>query len=77
MGIAAGKMKIALPANVTVNAEVDLGTKGAAYLLQARLNVSIPGVEREVAQALANAAHETCPYSKATHGNIDVVINVI
>jgi lipoyl-dependent peroxiredoxin len=48
-----------------------------AYPLQARLNVSLPGVEREVAQALVDEAHQTCPYSKATPGNIDVMINVV
>ncbi|SAL04915.1 OsmC family protein [Caballeronia arationis] len=77
MGIAAAKMKVALPADTAVDAEVDLGTTDGAYFLQARLNVSLPGVDREVARALADAAHQTCPYSKATRGNIDVVINVI
>jgi osmotically inducible protein OsmC len=77
MGIAAGKQKIALPADLAVDAEVDLGVTSGAYLLQARLNVSLPGLEREVAQALVDAAHQTCPYSKATRGNIDVVINLV
>jgi osmotically inducible protein OsmC len=77
MGLAAGKMKVTLPADLAVDAEVDLGTTDGAYLLQARLNVSIPGFEREVAQALVDAAHQTCPYSKATRGNINVVINVV
>jgi lipoyl-dependent peroxiredoxin len=39
--------------------------------------VSVPGVDREVAQRLVEAAHQTCPYSKATRGNIDVAINVV
>ena len=77
MGIAANKMKVALPADRAVNAEVDLGTSGGAFLLQARLNVSLPGLDRDIAQALVDAAHQTCPYSKATRGNIDVVINLI
>lgn len=77
MGIAAAKLKVALPADTAVDAEIDLGTADGAYFLQARLNVSLPGVDREVAEALAHAAHETCPYSKATRGNIDVVINVV
>ncbi|WP_394845534.1 organic hydroperoxide resistance protein [Pendulispora brunnea] len=77
MGLAAKKMKVELPANVAVDAEVDLGTGGGAYFLQARLNVHLPGLERQVAEALAEAAHQTCPYSKATRGNIDVVINVV
>ncbi|MFL9901270.1 organic hydroperoxide resistance protein [Paraburkholderia fungorum] len=77
MGLAAARLKIALPADTAVDAEVDLGTTDGAYFLQARLNVSLPGLDREVAEALANAAHQTCPYSKATRGNIDVVIKVI
>jgi Ohr subfamily peroxiredoxin len=77
MGLAAAKMKVALPADTAVDAEVDLRNADGAYILQARLNVSLPGVEREVAEALARAAHETCPYSKATRGNIDVVISVV
>jgi len=77
LGLAAGKMKVALPADLAVDAEVDLGKSGEAYFLQARLNVSLPGLEREVAQALADTAHQTCPYSRLTRGNIDVVINVV
>jgi len=77
MGIAANKMKVALPEDRAINAEVDLGTSGGAFFLQARLNVSLPGLDREIVQALVDAAHQTCPYSKATRGNIDVVINLI
>jgi osmotically inducible protein OsmC len=77
MGIAASKMRVTLPADRAINAEVDLGTIDGAFFLQARLNVSLPGLDRETAQALVNAAHQTCPYSKATRGNIDVVINLI
>lgn len=77
MGIAARTMKLTLPPDLAVDAEVDLGTAGDGYFLQARLNVSLPGVERSVPQALADAAHQTCPYSKATHGNVDVVINLV
>lgn len=77
MGVAAGKMKVTLPADRAVDAEVDLGLNGGEYLLRARLNVSLPGLERDVAQAIADAAHQICPYSKATRGNIDVEINLI
>ncbi|MDK4742232.1 organic hydroperoxide resistance protein [Rhizobium sp. CNPSo 3464] len=77
IGLAARKMKIAVPADAAIDAEVDLCLVDGAYFLQARLNVSLPGVERDVAQALVDAAHQTCPYSKATRGNIDVVINVV
>lgn len=65
------------PLTSAIDAEVDLGKNGEAYFLQTRLNLTLPGVEREVAQTLADMAHETCPYSKATRGNIDVVITVI
>jgi Ohr subfamily peroxiredoxin len=77
MGLAARKRKIALPADLAIDAEVDLCVTDGAYFLQARLNVSLPGVEREVAQALTDEAHRTCPYSKATRGNIAVVINLV
>ena len=77
MGLAARKRKIALPADLAIDAEVDLGTTDGAYLLQARLNLSLPGMERELAQALVDEAHHTCPYSKATRGNIDVEIKLV
>ena len=77
MGLAARKMKITLPADLAIDAEVDLNLAGGAYFLRARLNVSLPGLDREAAQAVVDAAHQTCPYSKATRGNIDVEINLV
>jgi osmotically inducible protein OsmC len=77
MGLAAAKMKISLPSDVAVDAEVDLGKTSDAFFLQARLNVSLPGLERDVAQSLVDAAHQTCPYSKATRGNIQVQIKLV
>ncbi len=77
MGIAARRMKVAMPADTEIDAEVDLCLNEGAYFLQARLNVSLPGLERDTAQALVDAAHQTCPYSKATRGNIDVVISLV
>lgn len=76
IGIAARAEKVALPADAAVNAEVDLGTNEGGYVLSARLNVSLPGLERDVAQKLVDTAHQTCPYSKATRGNVDVEINL-
>ena len=77
MKLAAQQMNTTLPAGLAIDAEVDLCVAGGAYFLQARLNVSLPGVERGVAQALTDAAHQTCPYSKAVRGNMDVVINLV
>jgi Ohr subfamily peroxiredoxin len=77
MGLAARKMKVALPAETAVDAEVDLCLGDDGYSLQARLNVSLPGLTSEVAQALVDSAHQTCPYSKATRGTINVVINLV
>ncbi|SEK12224.1 organic hydroperoxide resistance protein [Paraburkholderia diazotrophica] len=77
MGLAARELKVTLPADASVDAEVDLGTGEGGYFLQARLNVSLPGVARDIAQALVDAAHQTCPYSKATRGNIDVEIALV
>jgi Ohr subfamily peroxiredoxin len=73
----AGKMKVPLPPDISVDAEVDLGLANGAHLIQARLNVRLPGVPAEIAQKLVDAAHQsTCPYSKATQGNINVVTNI-
>jgi lipoyl-dependent peroxiredoxin len=77
MGIAASKMRIQLPADTAIDAEVDLGIASGSFLLQARLNVSLPGLDPEIAQQLIEAAHATCPYSKATRGNINVTINLV
>jgi len=77
MARAAQQLKIALPADVAIDAEVDLNIDDGGFFLRARLNVRVPGVEREVAQRVVDAAHQICPYSKATRGNIDVVLNVV
>jgi Ohr subfamily peroxiredoxin len=77
MKLAAGKMKVALPPDPTLDAEVDLGPAEGAFGLAARFNVSLPGMEREVAQRVVEAAELLCPYSRATRGNIDVAINLM
>ena len=70
------RRRSALPPEVATDAEVDLCTSGTTDGLAARLNVSLPGMEREAAQALVDAAHGVCPHSRATRGNIDVA-NVV
>jgi Ohr subfamily peroxiredoxin len=72
----AGKMKLTVPADVAVDAEVDLGPVGQAYGIAARLTVHLPGMDRAQAQALVDAAHQVCPYSNATRGNIDVTLTL-
>ncbi|WP_085639793.1 MULTISPECIES: organic hydroperoxide resistance protein [unclassified Pseudomonas] len=71
------QQKISVPADVAVDAEVDLGTNAGGYLLQARLNVSLPGMERAAAQKLVEDAHQVCPYSKATRNNIQVEVKLV
>lgn len=78
IGLIVHKKRIKLDGDVAIDAEVDLNLSDAdGYSLTARLNVSIPGVERDVAQALIEEAHQICPYSKATRGNIDVSIRLV
>jgi osmotically inducible protein OsmC len=77
IGLAARKMKITLPADPAIDAEVDLCLIDGAHFLRARLNVSLPGLQADEAQALVDAAHKTPPYSKAIRGNVDVAINLI
>jgi Ohr subfamily peroxiredoxin len=77
MAVVAGRMKIALPADTAVDAEVDLGPVGEAYGIAARLSVSLPGLDRETAERLVETAHTVCPYSRATLGNIDVTTTLV
>jgi len=77
MGLAAGALKVQLPAQTAVDAEVDLMNNETGYFLQARLHVSLPGLERATAQAIVDAAHQTCPYSKLSRGNMDVEIKLV
>jgi lipoyl-dependent peroxiredoxin len=75
--LVAHKMKVTLPPDVAIDAEVDLGPADGAYGLAARLNIVLPGVEREVARRVVDEAHQVCPYSRATSGNIAVAINLV
>ena len=76
IGLVAAQKRITLPADLSVDIEVDLGQTGRAWLLEARFEVRMPGVAQDVAEKLAHMAHEICPYSKATRGNINVAVNV-
>jgi len=69
-----GKLGIAVPQDVAVDAEVDLGTIPNAYGIAVRLTISLPGLEQGQARQLVDVAHQVCPYSNATRGNIDVTL---
>jgi lipoyl-dependent peroxiredoxin len=75
--LAASQRKVALPVAPEIDAEIDLNNAAGSFFLSARLNVSVPGIDHTVAQQLVDAAHEICPYSKATRGNIDVVVTLV
>jgi osmotically inducible protein OsmC len=77
MGLAARKMDITLPPGLSIEAEVNLCRNDDGYFLQATLNINVPGLQRDVAQALVDTAHKTCPYSKAIRGNVDVSICLV
>jgi len=72
----AGMKKIALPDDLSIDAAVDLGKIPDAYGIAVRLDVSLPGMDRVAAQELIDAAHQVCPYSNATRGNINVTITL-
>ena len=75
--LAAQKKKTTLPPGLAVDVQIDLSLGNEGFFLSARLDVSLPGVDREVATTLINDAHKICPYSKATHGNIKVETNLV
>ncbi len=72
--LVAGREKLALPADATIEGQVGIGPQGTGFGIQVELRVRIPGLARERTQALVEQAHEVCPYSNATRGNIDVTL---
>lgn len=72
----AGMKKIDVPADLSIDASVDLGKIPAGYGIAVRLDISLPGMDRAAARDLVDAAHQVCPYSNATRGNIDVLITL-
>lgn len=77
LGLAAKKLGTILPKDAFVDAEVDLGLTGDAFHLQARLSVGLPGIDKKIAEQLIELAHQTCPYSKAIKGNINISTTLI
>jgi len=79
MKAVARMQKIALPAEVSIQADVSIGPmtgKPGAFGIAVAMVVSVPGMDKAAAEALVKAAHEVCPYSNATRGNIDVALSV-
>jgi Ohr subfamily peroxiredoxin len=80
MKAVAAQQKIKLPAEVSIKADVSIGPmsgKPGAFGIAVAMAVTVPGMERAAAEALVKAAHEVCPYSNATRGNVDVAFNVV
>ena len=77
IALAAAQKKIALPVQPSIDATIDLLMEGGEFFLRAKLDVTVPDLDREIAQELVELAHEICPYSKATRGNIEVQLNLV
>ena len=77
MKFVAGQQKIALPADTSIEGLVGIGQIPQGFGIEVELKISIPGMPREQAEALVEKAHQVCPYSNATRGNIDVTLTVV
>ena len=77
MKFVAGQQKVALPADTSIDATVGIGQIPAGFGIEVQLLVKVPGVDRAVAQAIVDKAHQVCPYSNATRGNIEVTITLV
>ncbi|ARQ60271.1 UNVERIFIED_ORG: Ohr subfamily peroxiredoxin [Rhizobium etli] len=76
IGRVASERRLRVPADAVINTEIDLVSNDDGYVLQARLNAKLPGIDPDLAKSLVERAHQLCPYSKATSGNIAVELNV-
>ena len=77
MKYVAGQQKTPLPADTKIDADVGIGPIPAGFGIQVALNVTVPGMDKEAAKKLVETAHQVCPYSNATRGNIDVTLEVV
>jgi len=77
MKAVAAKQKISLPADVSISADVGIGPIPAGFGIQVAMRITVPGMEKAAAEALVAAAHQVCPYSNATRGNIDVSLTIV
>ncbi len=72
-----GHMKLAVPADVSISADVGIGPIPGGFGIQVAMRITVPGMERATAEQLVAAAHQVCPYSNATRGNIEVTLTVV
>ena len=77
IGLAAAQKKVALREAPSIDATIDVLMDGSEFFLRAKLDVSLPGIDPDIARDLVDLAHEICPYSKAVRGNIEVVVNLV
>jgi lipoyl-dependent peroxiredoxin len=73
----AGKSKVALPADTSITGHVGIGPIPTGFAIKVQLDIKVPGLPKDQVQKLVEAAHQVCPYSNATRGNIDVTLNVV
>ncbi len=77
MKFVAGRDKIAMPADASVQGVVGIGPSPTGFGIEVELKISLPGMDRAQAEKLVSAAHTVCPYSNATRGNIDVTLTLV
>ncbi len=77
ISLIARKRHVALPSGPEIDTEIDLRTDESGYSLQARFNISLPGIEKDLARSLVEEGHQICPYSKAMKGNVGVLVTVV
>ena len=77
MKAVAPKVGVQVPNDAAIDSEVDLGPTSLGYGVSVRMNISLPGLQRDQAQKLVDEAHKVCPYSNATRNNIDVKLNIV
>lgn len=73
----ASARKLSVPADATIDASVDFGAIPQGFGIAVKMEITLPGMERAVAQDLIDSAHKVCPYSNATRGNIDVDLKLV
>lgn len=76
MKFVAGQEKIDMPENTSITGHVGIGAIPGGFGLQVELKISLPGLDRAIAEDLVAKAHKVCPYSNATRGNIDVTLTI-